>query len=104
MNAVERYARWEEVHPGESDEDLQWFALRADGKIVLFDEDGFIVLGWTKVTPDESTMVEIATGAPAEEEICIWDEAGTRSPIYCEPMWLAAFYDHFYEMNKEQNT
>jgi len=72
------YQRWDAYQERDADgqEEEDSFAVRADGALVIFDGYGYFLL----IKDKEGT---------------IWLQGpnGHRETVYCEPVWIAAFYD-----------
>lgn len=87
MDLVERWIRHEKlVNDGE---DLSRFALRADGALVIFDEDGYF-------------LVVKAEGAHGPDTLWLQSDTGEREAVYMEPAWTWGYFDHFFEMFHRQ--
>jgi hypothetical protein len=59
---------------GQEEEDS--FALRGDGALVIFDKEGYFLL----ITDEGGT-------------IWLQGSDGHRENVYCEPVWIAGYYE-----------
>jgi hypothetical protein len=100
MNAAERWARHDAAYEDNDNPDmeawLQSFAVKPNGDLVIFDEDGYFTLEFRNVINPE----------PRHEGAGRWlyacDPDGTPHEIYCEPIWISGYFDAFDEERGRQ--
>lgn len=65
---------------------LDTFAVRGDGALVCFDEEGYFLLVWTGpgMVGGEAVPNLIQAVDPKTNE---------KARIYCEPAWIVGYYD-----------
>jgi len=72
------YQRWDAYQErnmdGQEGEDS--FAVRGDGAIVIFDKEGYFLL-----ITDEGGTIQLQ------------GSDGHRETVYCEPVWIAGYYE-----------
>lgn len=77
--------RWED-HQSRADEgDRKNYAIRGDGAIIILDALGYFLI-WMPPELNGTIVLE----APD----------GTREDVYCEPIWLAGYYDDLAELGE----
>lgn len=81
-----RYANWCEREEDEESQRLDSFAIRGDGSMVCFDGHGYFLLMWT------------GPGTIGDEHVpnliqAVDPKTGYKTPVYCEPTWIAGYYD-----------
>lgn len=88
--------RWEDVQETIELDTLNDtdFALRADKIMVFFDQYGYFTVkdagpGW---------LGKPQTSEFAQHKLVFCDQQGQHMNFYCEPTWIASFYNHFKEM------
>lgn len=89
---VVRYTNWairEEDNCFDPDTTVgrgETFAIRGDGAMVCFDDEGYFLLVWTGPGEIAGQKVEnlIQVKSPYTDKMY---------PVYCEPTWIAGYYD-----------
>ena len=72
------FQRWDAYQERDADgqEMEDSFAVRGDGALVIFDKEGYFLL-----ITDEAGIIRLQ------------DPDGNREIPYCEPVWIAGFYE-----------
>ncbi len=89
---AERWAKHEEWIGECPDDAGESFALRGDGKLMIFDDEGWFLIVSTGPGPNP--------GAPSEtvpDVLMLEDYKGNREAFYCEPIWLGGYWDWYIE-------
>lgn len=88
MTLTERWDRYQELMENDVTSDSyngQDYACRGDGAIMLKDDDG-----WFLMVTDEDGHIWACPD--------IDDPLTQKESVYCEPIWLSWFADHFIGM------
>lgn len=92
MNAAERWTKYDEAREAMGSEsdyeaDRKTYAIRGDGALILFDEEGWFTMQRLPVCEQMDCD---------REGHWFWyacDPDGTPHDVYVEPVWLSGFYE-----------